>query len=131
MSSTDTGYGVKGLMIRQGKVLLLEKHDKGYDLPGGRLEIGEDSRDGLYREMREEIGLPEVEITDRFVPWTFINRSGVAIKGTTWLCYFNGGPISLSSEHVAFRWIPPNELQGLDIHQKYGLDRFNLNSIRE
>ncbi len=44
MLSTDTGYGVKGLMIRRGKVLLLEKHDTGYDLPGGRLEIGEDSR---------------------------------------------------------------------------------------
>ena len=130
MPTMDTSYGVKGLMIRGEKVLLLQKYDGRYDLPGGRLEVGEGCREGLYREIHEEIGLSKVKITDRFVPWTFINRSYAVIKGTTWLCHFSGGPISLSSEHAAFRWIPLNELQGLDIHQKYALDNLNLNYLK-
>ena len=131
MPSMDTGYGVKGLMLNEEKVLLLQKFDGRFDLPGGRLEVGEECREGLYREIHEEIGLSEVEITGRFVPWAFINRSGILIKGTTWLCHFQGGPISLSPEHAAFRWVRFNELQNFDIHEKYGLDKFNLNYLKQ
>lgn len=54
----------KALVIDQGKVLLgkrLDSHDYGlYELPGGKLEVGEDFVESTKREVVEETGV-EVE----------------------------------------------------------------------
>jgi 8-oxo-dGTP diphosphatase len=52
----------KVLLEKDGKILL--SRDVGHtnwDLPGGRLHIGEEPKTGLAREVREEIGV-EVEV---------------------------------------------------------------------
>jgi ADP-ribose pyrophosphatase YjhB (NUDIX family) len=47
--------------IRRGNRLLLQQENRSqgaiYDLPGGRIDIGEDLQNGLRREVREEIGV--------------------------------------------------------------------------
>ena len=49
-------YRVNGLVIRNGKLLtLLMKNKTSYCLPGGHVELGEDSRSAMMREMQEEI----------------------------------------------------------------------------
>lgn len=49
-------YRVNGLIIRDGKLLtLLMKNKTSYCLPGGHVELGEDSRSAVIREMQEEI----------------------------------------------------------------------------
>jgi len=55
-----------GVLIENGRVLLTQRktgtHLGGtWELPGGKLEPGEDPRDALVRELREEIGI-EVEV---------------------------------------------------------------------
>lgn len=55
---------VKALYVRDGKVLLtLEAPHLGdaWELPGGGLDHGENPRDGLIREIKEELDL---EVTD-------------------------------------------------------------------
>lgn len=47
------------LVVRDGAEILLlrQRHYAGLSLPGGLLRRGEDARDGLRRELREEVGL--------------------------------------------------------------------------
>lgn len=46
---------VRAIIIRDGKVLLLQKTDGSYSLPGGAPDTGESLQDGLQRECLEEI----------------------------------------------------------------------------
>ena len=48
---------VKGVVLHQGRVLLLLNERGEWDLPGGRPDAGEDHREALVREVKEEAGL--------------------------------------------------------------------------
>lgn len=52
-------FRVAGIIIADGHVLICREDDDDYAmLPGGRVELGEDSRLSLTREIAEEIALP-------------------------------------------------------------------------
>jgi 8-oxo-dGTP diphosphatase len=57
--------GVSGLVVRDGKVLLIRRGKQPFldhwSLPGGGVEPGETLREAVKREVREETGL-EVEV---------------------------------------------------------------------
>jgi 8-oxo-dGTP diphosphatase len=89
------------------------KTDAGrWDLPGGKLEPGEELVAGLRREVREETGL-EYELD---------GVAGVGEKPlpgvTAIVLVFRGravgGALRLSDEHVEARWIPVAELGALE-----------------
>lgn len=59
--------GVYGVAIKDGNILLIKK-TKGpyfgmYDLPGGRIEEGDDIEDVLHREFVEEVGCDIKELS--------------------------------------------------------------------
>lgn len=60
--SGDTGYAtpkvdVRGVVFRDGKLLLVrEKTDGGWALPGGWADVGESPAENVVREIREESG---------------------------------------------------------------------------
>lgn len=47
---------VKGVVIRNDRVLLLRNEREEWELPGGKLELGEDPAECVAREIREEAG---------------------------------------------------------------------------
>ena len=53
---------ISGFILHEGKVLLLKRGEKGFlanhwELPGGKLEHGEDPICGVLREVQEEAGI--------------------------------------------------------------------------
>jgi hypothetical protein len=53
----DSDEVVKAVVHRNSHVLLLQKRNNKYDLPGGHLHQGEGTEDGMAREFEEETGL--------------------------------------------------------------------------
>ena len=48
---------VKGVPVRDGRVLLLKNEREEWELPGGKLELGEEPEVCVAREITEETGL--------------------------------------------------------------------------
>jgi 8-oxo-dGTP diphosphatase len=66
---------IKGLCVRDGKILLSRESMPGepelWEMPGGGLDFGEDIKEGLRREIQEEMGLKVTKISEHPVyVWT-------------------------------------------------------------
>lgn len=111
---------LKAFILREGRVLLVKEADTGFwELPGGRIDVGEEamaSADILAREITEELGAafrirPRAETTSltRRRPtdgvWQFL-----------WVraCDHVSGVPALSGEHAAFAWTTPEDWARLE-----------------
>jgi 8-oxo-dGTP pyrophosphatase MutT (NUDIX family) len=101
---------LKAALFSNGRLLLLQEADTGYwELPGGRIDAGEEWRAHdavLARELNEELG-PDVQfaLTDRAV--SFVRQrptDGVYQFVQVRLCHYHGGELRLSEEHRAHAW---------------------------
>ena len=62
---------IKGLFFdQQGRVMLVKESSGEWDLPGGRLEHGEDFHTALKRECQEEMGL-DCRVLDAIPYWAW------------------------------------------------------------
>lgn len=68
MENDRPKVGVGVIVLKEGKILLGERlasHGAGsYAIPGGHMEFGESFADTARRELEEETGLTDVEVTD-------------------------------------------------------------------
>jgi len=113
------GISQKAILFRDdGKILALKRTAEApsrplhWDLPGGELDYGENVKNGIIREVKEETGLEikDIELVDVI--------SGMDDKNEFWvtICYsakLKTTNVILSYEHDDFRWIAPSEFQGL------------------
>lgn len=98
-----TGLGVKGIITKEGKFLVLIKSNGETDLPGGRLEDAEGYRRSLHREIMEETGL-KVRILGTLVQWSFMKNPELLVTGVTYYCQYLSGKVRLSDEHSDYFW---------------------------
>ena len=99
----NRAWGVKSLIMREEKALVLFKSNGDLDLPGGRVEEGEDPEESLYREIFEETGLA-VKIGTPLLQWSFMKDSALFVRGITYYCHYLSGRIILSNEHSEYYW---------------------------
>ncbi len=106
----DFRNAAKAFIVKEGKVLLLKRrphdvHKPGeWDIPGGRLELGENPFDGLRRETMEEAGC-EIEIVMPIDVHFFTREDGQQIQLTIFVCKLASEGIALSEEHTEYKWI--------------------------
>jgi 8-oxo-dGTP diphosphatase len=103
-----------GILIEQGRVLLTQRkkgsHLAGaWEFPGGKVEPGEDPREALARELREELGI-EAAASD-VIEVTFHRYPERAVL----LVFYRAGrrtgsPEPRAIDVAAFRWAGPGEL---------------------
>ena len=106
--------GIKAVIVRNNKALILKdtKRFKGYDVPGGKIDEGEDIEQALQRELYEELGLRKFLI--REILYAF-ERLDYDKKGSRLMLIFYKieakiSKIKLSDEHTSFDWISKKDL---------------------
>ncbi|MSQ11834.1 MAG: NUDIX hydrolase [Dehalococcoidia bacterium] len=114
-----------GAVVRdeQGKVLLV-KHVPAYQsrwagkwiCPGGRLQMGEEIRSAVVREVREETGL-DVELTRPVEPYEgLFYEDGKLVEHVvyiTFLAHVAGGVLKPGSDVGEAAWVKPAKLPAI------------------
>lgn len=110
---------LKAFVVRERRVLLLQEADTGYwELPGGRIDVGEERiphRDVLGRELAEELGPDfKVDIGDQSATWVRQRPTDAVFQFICGrVCRYRSGSPTLSDEHKAMTWTVPDDWAGL------------------
>lgn len=108
----------------RGEILMQRRVDNNYwALPGGTMDFGETIVETAEREVREETGL-DVKV-DGIIgtfsdPRHIIEYSDGEVRQQFNICFHArliGGELRASKESTEVRWIPPDELERLEIHR--------------
>ena len=98
---------VKGVAVQDGKVLFLENERDEWELPGGKLELGEDPPDCVVREISEETGW-QVTAGPLLNCWQYHICPGSDVVIVTYGCYVRStDPPVISNEHKRAACSPP------------------------
>jgi 8-oxo-dGTP pyrophosphatase MutT (NUDIX family) len=114
---------VKGVVVRDGRVLLLRNERQEWELPGGRLELGETPPQCVAREITEEAGWV-VETGPILDSWMYyIDQVERNVFIVTYGCHLAGGqddvdPV-LSHEHKQIGLFTEDEVADLVMPQGY------------
>ena len=114
---------VKGVVLRDGRVLLLHNERDEWELPGGRLEIGETPMECVAREIAEETGW-RVRVGPILDSWLYyIDQVEKHVFIVTYGCHLQAGqentdPV-LSHEHGKIGLFAHDEIPALTMPQGY------------
>ncbi|WP_018790516.1 NUDIX hydrolase [Salinispora arenicola] len=110
---------VKGVCVRDGRVLLLRNEREEWELPGGKLELGEDPAACVGREISEETGWT-VRVGPILDSWQYHIRDGIDVLIVTYGCFVDDdSPITVSSEHKEARLFAADEIAALPMPDGY------------
>jgi 8-oxo-dGTP diphosphatase len=120
----------KAFLNRDGKVLVLRESNKyqdgnnlaQYDVPGGRIEPGEELLAALKREVFEESGLELISPKSFYENVIQIPRGEDIweIRRIYYACEANCGDVVLSGDHDDHQWIDPVEYSKTNIISDLG-----------
>lgn len=124
---SQTGYvprtfaiSIKGVVVRDGKVLLLRNDREEWELPGGRIELDETPEECVAREITEETQwtVTTGPILDTWM--YYIDAAEKHVFIVTFGCYPVGDaqPV-LSHEHKEIGLFREDEVAGLNMPEGY------------
>ncbi len=123
MNDMKPTHAVKAVITNDdGKILFLQrKRDPkmkvipNWDFPGGIVEIGEEEKAALQREIQEELGVDSV-IGDKLGKWTFLRAfDDQTVTVTNYAVELLSQDIILSNEHADFQWVSYEEAKKLPV----------------
>ncbi len=119
MSAPRFPVSIKGVVSIDGKFCLLKNERQEWELPGGRLEAGEDPQAACAREIAEELGL-DARVGRILDSWLYDIKGSGEVLIVTYAC----APMArvtprLSHEHKALGLFAPDEIAGLPMPDGY------------
>lgn len=110
---------IKGVLIEDGSVLLLENERSEWELPGGRPEIGEEPQAALVREFVEELGAT-IAVGPIVDCWNYEVLPGHHVMIVTYrVTRAEIGELRISDEHLRLGWFALSEIDGLNLPDGY------------
>lgn len=99
---------VVGCLVRNAndEILLIRHHKRGWEIPQGRVEEGENLIDALHREVREEAGI-EIEKGALAAVWSKVTAPPAVIF--TFLGRYLSGDLAPTGDSAEARWIAPDK----------------------
>jgi 8-oxo-dGTP pyrophosphatase MutT (NUDIX family) len=116
---TRFSVSVKGVVVRDDRVVLLMNERDEWELPGGRLEAGEQPETCVVREVREETGL-ETSAVAILDSWVYAIGAGPGVLIVTYGCAMttDAAPV-LSPEHQQIGRFTEAEVWDLPMPEGY------------
>ncbi len=117
--------GIKGLIVKNNKLLLLKKNPADpkidtpfWDLPGGRISIGEEIKPCLIRELKEELpGIKDINIGE--LTWAYPVPFPIFKNNYLFLIYYHVeadvSQAGVSQEHTEQKWVGFDEFEKLKL----------------
>lgn len=110
---------VKGVAVQRGQVLLLRNERAEWELPGGKLELGENPPACVAREISEESGW-HVTVGPILDCWQYHIGDGQDVVIVTYGCHVHSdSPPLVSSEHSGAALFSAAEIPGLGMPEGY------------
>jgi 8-oxo-dGTP pyrophosphatase MutT (NUDIX family) len=119
MSGPRFPVSVKGVVAVDGRFCLLRNERDEWELPGGRLEPGEEPQAACVREIAEEIGLA-ARVAGILDSWLYRIDGAGEVLIVTYACAPLSGVVPRPShEHKALGLFAPGEVAGLTMPEGY------------
>ena len=112
---------VKGVLIWEGKVVLLKNRRNEWELPGGKLDPGESPEICVKREIKEELAL-DVEVLQILDSWVYNILGKVEVLIVTYYCTCLSEKAQnpkISHEHKELGLFAPENIPGLNMPEGY------------
>ncbi len=113
---------VKAFIVKDNKVLLLQGGKKGWwELAGGKVEYGEDPKEALARELKEELNVDSISIGQIIKAISRINDIGEPLHMVfiIYRCTMSDSNITISGEHIDSKWASVEEVKILPMWEGY------------
>ena len=117
MAAPRFPVSIKGVVLIGGRVVLLKNERDEWELPGGRLESGEDPEACLVREMSEELSI-RVEVGPLLDCWRYEVGGGEVVI-VTYGCHTADRTVTRSAEHSAAGVFAVDAIAGLRMPEGY------------
>ena len=124
-SKNDQSFfvGLKAFIADGEKLLIVQDTDGQWELPGGKIQAGEDVPTAFKRELAEEVSKKaQIELGPVFHVWIRQpnpNKKDFFIFLVGLRCFWRGGEVVTSDEHKNFRWIAKKEVDSIDFENTY------------
>lgn len=110
---------IKGVVLDGDRVVLLENERDEWELPGGKLELGERPEECVGREIEEELGL-RVRVGPILDAWLYHIADGADVLIVTYGCLPEPfARVRHSAEHRVVGWFTLAELDALAMPDGY------------
>lgn len=102
---------VVGCLVRddENRILLIKHFKRGWEIPQGRVEEGENLLEALRREVREEAGV-EIEPGSLAAVWSMLSPPSAIIF--TFLGRYISGEVNCSDDSIGACWFTETEALG-------------------
>jgi 8-oxo-dGTP pyrophosphatase MutT (NUDIX family) len=110
---------VKGVLLVDGRVVLLKNSRNEWELPGGRIDLGESHAQTLSREFSEELAV-EVDVSELIDSYLFEVIPGRHVEIITYGCTLAGAfAPKVSDEHTEHCLWPVQRLSEINLPEGY------------
>lgn len=112
----------KGIFKRGDKILFVKDTKGVWELPGGKIDFGENPEETLKREFKEELDWDNIRVGNIINAWSFSSQKEdieYQFIVLVYECFSEEKDIKYSDEHIEYKWVPISDINELNVRDGY------------